>query len=155
MSTTLLSISLCPSCCKRKTVMSLIDLVCRLWCVLYALTHLIQLVEHYSYKPDGLLRVLTEACPRPDGEIGKSRRLTNVKPTSIQCTWNCDKVWEYVEIWTTSVVFFAHRSNWTATDSHYTRPSWINFYPCKCQNTWVCVVSLIYSMCMFSCFMTL
>uniref|UniRef100_A0A3Q0RZ82 Tyrosine-protein kinase n=1 Tax=Amphilophus citrinellus TaxID=61819 RepID=A0A3Q0RZ82_AMPCI len=30
-----------------------------------------QLVEHYSYKPDGLLRVLTEACPRPDGDIGK------------------------------------------------------------------------------------
>ncbi|KAK9532979.1 hypothetical protein VZT92_010336 [Zoarces viviparus] len=29
-----------------------------------------QLVEHYSYKPDGLLRVLTEPCPRPDGEIG-------------------------------------------------------------------------------------
>uniref|UniRef100_A0A4W6DKJ3 Tyrosine-protein kinase n=1 Tax=Lates calcarifer TaxID=8187 RepID=A0A4W6DKJ3_LATCA len=28
-----------------------------------------QLVEHYSYKPDGLLRVLTEPCPRPDGEI--------------------------------------------------------------------------------------
>uniref|UniRef100_A0A673BVH6 Tyrosine-protein kinase n=1 Tax=Sphaeramia orbicularis TaxID=375764 RepID=A0A673BVH6_9TELE len=27
-----------------------------------------QLVEHYSYKPDGLLRVLTEPCPRPDGE---------------------------------------------------------------------------------------
>uniref|UniRef100_A0AAR2IUM8 Tyrosine-protein kinase n=1 Tax=Pygocentrus nattereri TaxID=42514 RepID=A0AAR2IUM8_PYGNA len=26
-----------------------------------------QLVEHYSYKPDGLLRVLTEACPHPDG----------------------------------------------------------------------------------------
>uniref|UniRef100_M3ZU08 Tyrosine-protein kinase SYK n=1 Tax=Xiphophorus maculatus TaxID=8083 RepID=M3ZU08_XIPMA len=25
-----------------------------------------QLVEHYSYKPDGLLRVLTEPCPRPD-----------------------------------------------------------------------------------------
>ncbi|KAI2660124.1 Tyrosine-protein kinase SYK [Labeo rohita] len=24
-----------------------------------------QLVEHYSYKPDGLLRVLTETCPRP------------------------------------------------------------------------------------------
>lgn len=24
-----------------------------------------QLVEHYSYKPDGLLRVLTESCPRP------------------------------------------------------------------------------------------
>lgn len=29
-----------------------------------------QLVEHYSYKPDGLLRVLTESCPRPDGETG-------------------------------------------------------------------------------------
>uniref|UniRef100_A0A3Q1ICW2 Tyrosine-protein kinase n=1 Tax=Anabas testudineus TaxID=64144 RepID=A0A3Q1ICW2_ANATE len=31
-----------------------------------------QLVAHYSYKPDGLLRVLTEPCPRPDGEIGKN-----------------------------------------------------------------------------------
>uniref|UniRef100_A0A8C4I6C7 Tyrosine-protein kinase n=1 Tax=Dicentrarchus labrax TaxID=13489 RepID=A0A8C4I6C7_DICLA len=30
-----------------------------------------QLVEHYSYKPDGLLRVLTDPCPRPDGVIGK------------------------------------------------------------------------------------
>lgn len=29
-----------------------------------------QLVEHYSYKPDGLLRVLTEPCPRPDGQMG-------------------------------------------------------------------------------------
>ncbi|XP_054600037.1 tyrosine-protein kinase SYK isoform X3 [Nothobranchius furzeri] len=27
-----------------------------------------QLVEHYSYKPDGLLRVLTDPCPRPDGD---------------------------------------------------------------------------------------
>ncbi|XP_077398432.1 tyrosine-protein kinase SYK isoform X2 [Vanacampus margaritifer] len=27
-----------------------------------------QLVEHYSYKPDGLLQVLTEPSPRPDGE---------------------------------------------------------------------------------------
>ncbi|XP_017289496.1 tyrosine-protein kinase SYK isoform X1 [Kryptolebias marmoratus] len=27
-----------------------------------------QLVEHYSYKSDGLLRVLTEPSPRPDGE---------------------------------------------------------------------------------------
>uniref|UniRef100_A0A8C9ZNT0 Tyrosine-protein kinase n=1 Tax=Sander lucioperca TaxID=283035 RepID=A0A8C9ZNT0_SANLU len=27
-----------------------------------------QLVEHYSYKPDGLLRVLTVPCPRPDGD---------------------------------------------------------------------------------------
>ncbi|KAM6985362.1 LOW QUALITY PROTEIN: tyrosine-protein kinase SYK [Aplochiton taeniatus] len=25
-----------------------------------------QLVEHYSYKPDGLLRVLTDPCPRPE-----------------------------------------------------------------------------------------
>uniref|UniRef100_A0A8C6KMS7 Tyrosine-protein kinase n=1 Tax=Nothobranchius furzeri TaxID=105023 RepID=A0A8C6KMS7_NOTFU len=30
-----------------------------------------QLVEHYSYKPDGLLRVLTDPCPRPDGDSGK------------------------------------------------------------------------------------
>ncbi|KAM7393435.1 hypothetical protein PAMA_008200 [Pampus argenteus] len=30
-----------------------------------------QLVEHYSYKPDGLLRVLTEPCARPDGGIGQ------------------------------------------------------------------------------------
>nr|XP_015191917.1 PREDICTED: tyrosine-protein kinase SYK isoform X1 [Lepisosteus oculatus] len=29
-----------------------------------------QLVEHYSYKSDGLLRVLTEACPRPDFAAG-------------------------------------------------------------------------------------
>ncbi|KAM4615237.1 tyrosine-protein kinase SYK isoform 2-T2 [Polymixia lowei] len=29
-----------------------------------------QLVEHYSYKPDGLLCVLTEPCPRPGGENG-------------------------------------------------------------------------------------
>uniref|UniRef100_UPI0037E902DD tyrosine-protein kinase SYK isoform X2 n=1 Tax=Semicossyphus pulcher TaxID=241346 RepID=UPI0037E902DD len=29
-----------------------------------------QLVEHYSYKPDGLLRVLTDPCPRPDGDTG-------------------------------------------------------------------------------------
>ncbi|XP_072310130.1 tyrosine-protein kinase SYK isoform X2 [Eucyclogobius newberryi] len=29
-----------------------------------------QLVEHYSYKPDGLLHVLTDTCSRPDGENG-------------------------------------------------------------------------------------
>ncbi|XP_023816381.1 tyrosine-protein kinase SYK isoform X1 [Oryzias latipes] len=29
-----------------------------------------QLVEHYSYKPDGLLRVLTEPSPRQDGHAG-------------------------------------------------------------------------------------
>ncbi|XP_061732823.1 tyrosine-protein kinase SYK [Nerophis ophidion] len=29
-----------------------------------------QLVEHYSYKPDGLLQVLTDPCPRPDGDTG-------------------------------------------------------------------------------------
>ncbi|KAF7656380.1 hypothetical protein LDENG_00042460 [Lucifuga dentata] len=29
-----------------------------------------QLVEHYSYKPDGLLRVLTEPCARPAGNRG-------------------------------------------------------------------------------------
>ncbi|KAE8284716.1 Tyrosine-protein kinase SYK [Larimichthys crocea] len=32
-----------------------------------------QLVEHYSYKPDGLLRVLTEPCQRPDGDIAIGR----------------------------------------------------------------------------------
>uniref|UniRef100_A0A8C5HU52 Tyrosine-protein kinase n=1 Tax=Gouania willdenowi TaxID=441366 RepID=A0A8C5HU52_GOUWI len=31
-----------------------------------------QLVEHYSYKADGLLRVLTETCVRPEGETGKT-----------------------------------------------------------------------------------
>ncbi|XP_060916599.1 tyrosine-protein kinase SYK isoform X2 [Labrus mixtus] len=33
-----------------------------------------QLVEHYSYKPDGLLRVLTDPCPRPDGDTGQMGR---------------------------------------------------------------------------------
>lgn len=33
-----------------------------------------QLVEHYSYKPDGLLRVLTEPCSRPDGGTGLMAR---------------------------------------------------------------------------------
>uniref|UniRef100_A0A3Q0RVB0 Tyrosine-protein kinase n=1 Tax=Amphilophus citrinellus TaxID=61819 RepID=A0A3Q0RVB0_AMPCI len=37
-----------------------------------------QLVEHYSYKPDGLLRVLTEACPRPDGDIERNPYETRV-----------------------------------------------------------------------------
>lgn len=41
------------------------------WCLIGELLSLSQLVEHYSYKPDGLLRVLTDPCPRPDGEIGK------------------------------------------------------------------------------------
>uniref|UniRef100_A0A8C9R8S8 Tyrosine-protein kinase n=1 Tax=Scleropages formosus TaxID=113540 RepID=A0A8C9R8S8_SCLFO len=31
-----------------------------------------QLVEHYSYKPDGLLRVLTEPCAQPEGEAGEN-----------------------------------------------------------------------------------
>lgn len=31
-----------------------------------------QLVEHYSYKPDGLLHVLTDTCPRPDADNGGS-----------------------------------------------------------------------------------
>ncbi|XP_035481176.1 tyrosine-protein kinase SYK isoform X2 [Scophthalmus maximus] len=34
-----------------------------------------QLVEHYSYKPDGLLRVLTEVCPRADGDTVIGRPL--------------------------------------------------------------------------------
>ncbi|XP_067114851.1 tyrosine-protein kinase SYK isoform X1 [Osmerus mordax] len=32
-----------------------------------------QLVEHYSYKPDGLLRVLTDPCPRPEGNVAIGR----------------------------------------------------------------------------------
>uniref|UniRef100_A0A674AJ00 Tyrosine-protein kinase SYK n=1 Tax=Salmo trutta TaxID=8032 RepID=A0A674AJ00_SALTR len=39
-----------------------------------------QLVEHYSYKPDGLLRVLTDACPRPEAAGGM---LTRIKSYSI------------------------------------------------------------------------
>uniref|UniRef100_A0A674AKE9 Tyrosine-protein kinase n=1 Tax=Salmo trutta TaxID=8032 RepID=A0A674AKE9_SALTR len=47
-----------------------------------------QLVEHYSYKPDGLLRVLTDACPRPEGEhfgthsftSNKNRQSYNLNP---------------------------------------------------------------------------
>lgn len=35
-----------------------------------ALPSYLQLVEHYSYKPDGLLRVLTEPSPRQDGHAG-------------------------------------------------------------------------------------
>uniref|UniRef100_A0A8C1AMD7 Tyrosine-protein kinase n=1 Tax=Cyprinus carpio carpio TaxID=630221 RepID=A0A8C1AMD7_CYPCA len=37
-----------------------------------------QLVEHYSYKPDGLLRVLTETCPRPshNSEVSTVTSLT-------------------------------------------------------------------------------
>ncbi|XP_034048122.1 tyrosine-protein kinase SYK isoform X2 [Thalassophryne amazonica] len=34
-----------------------------------------QMVEHYSYKTDGLLGVLTEPCPRPDGEAVLGRPL--------------------------------------------------------------------------------
>lgn len=30
-----------------------------------------QLVDHYSYKPDGLLRVLSDVCHRPDADNGK------------------------------------------------------------------------------------
>lgn len=40
-----------------------------------------QLVEHYSYKPDGLLRVLTDPCPRPPGEIN-TRPLPNPQASS-------------------------------------------------------------------------
>uniref|UniRef100_A0A674AHC5 Tyrosine-protein kinase SYK n=1 Tax=Salmo trutta TaxID=8032 RepID=A0A674AHC5_SALTR len=38
-----------------------------------------QLVEHYSYKPDGLLRVLTDACPRPEGEHFGTHSFTSNK----------------------------------------------------------------------------
>ncbi|XP_037340688.2 tyrosine-protein kinase SYK [Pungitius pungitius] len=42
-----------------------------------------QLVEHYSYKPDGLLRVLTEPCPRPNGETGMSGRQLPPDPSRV------------------------------------------------------------------------
>ncbi|XP_040053780.1 tyrosine-protein kinase SYK isoform X2 [Gasterosteus aculeatus] len=43
-----------------------------------------QLVEHYSYKPDGLLRVLTEPCPRPHGETGMlGRQLLSPDASSV------------------------------------------------------------------------
>lgn len=42
-----------------------------------------QLVEHYSYKPDGLLRVLTNPCVRPAGDIGPLGNLPML-PSSIQ-----------------------------------------------------------------------
>ncbi|TRY71365.1 hypothetical protein DNTS_033201 [Danionella cerebrum] len=37
---------------------------------------LYQLVEHYSYKPDGLLQVLTETCPRSDHPPSELRSTT-------------------------------------------------------------------------------
>uniref|UniRef100_A0A8C2K3T5 Tyrosine-protein kinase n=1 Tax=Cyprinus carpio TaxID=7962 RepID=A0A8C2K3T5_CYPCA len=42
-----------------------------------------QLVEHYSYKPDGLLRVLTETCPRPshDSVVSTVTSLRNAAVT--------------------------------------------------------------------------
>lgn len=44
--------------------------VCSVWYVNSLFSP--QLVEHYSYKPDGLLGVLKETCPRPDGETGNN-----------------------------------------------------------------------------------
>lgn len=38
------------------------------------LLFLFQLVEHYSYKPDGLLRVLTVPCQKIGGQMGESWR---------------------------------------------------------------------------------
>ncbi|CDQ83926.1 unnamed protein product [Oncorhynchus mykiss] len=49
-----------------------------------------QLVEHYSYKPDGLLRVLTDACPRPEGDHFGTHSFTSHK----------NRQRSYVEIWT-------------------------------------------------------
>lgn len=41
------------------------------WC-LWLCPPLFQLVEHYSYKPDGLLRVLTVPCQKIGGQTGGS-----------------------------------------------------------------------------------
>ncbi|CAF96564.1 unnamed protein product [Tetraodon nigroviridis] len=43
-----------------------------------------QLVEHYSYKPDGLLHVLTEPCPRPDGDNGRTRAREVLETPSLE-----------------------------------------------------------------------
>ncbi|XP_028456968.1 tyrosine-protein kinase SYK isoform X2 [Perca flavescens] len=47
-----------------------------------------QLVEHYSYKPDGLLRVLTEPCPRPDGDVLIGRPLLTRDHHGLSSTLN-------------------------------------------------------------------
>ncbi|NWU28098.1 KSYK kinase, partial [Dyaphorophyia castanea] len=48
-----------------------------------------QLVEHYSYKPDGLLRVLTVPCPQHGSENGEScsLRLPNQMPAESKLFW--------------------------------------------------------------------
>uniref|UniRef100_A0A8C0Y9H6 Tyrosine-protein kinase n=1 Tax=Cyprinus carpio carpio TaxID=630221 RepID=A0A8C0Y9H6_CYPCA len=48
-----------------------------------------QLVEHYSYKPDGLLRVLTETCPRPshDSVVSTVTSLRNAAVTMCSQTF--------------------------------------------------------------------
>uniref|UniRef100_A0A8B9JZY1 non-specific protein-tyrosine kinase n=1 Tax=Astyanax mexicanus TaxID=7994 RepID=A0A8B9JZY1_ASTMX len=57
-----------------------------------------QLVEHYTYKPDGLLRVLTEACPHPafshqsaDGRPGvpPNHPQTGVISVPYSCSLSC------------------------------------------------------------------
>lgn len=45
--------------------------LCYLWC-LWLRPPPFQLVEHYSYKPDGLLRVLTVPCQKIGGQTGGS-----------------------------------------------------------------------------------
>ncbi|XP_041429971.1 uncharacterized protein LOC399022 isoform X2 [Xenopus laevis] len=50
-----------------------------------------QLVEHYSYKPDGLLRVLTEPCPRATGckeSFIFNRGACPAPPTHHQLNWS-------------------------------------------------------------------
>ncbi|XP_018600406.1 tyrosine-protein kinase SYK isoform X2 [Scleropages formosus] len=42
-----------------------------------------QLVEHYSYKPDGLLRVLTEPCAQPEGEADRRPAIPHNHPLSV------------------------------------------------------------------------
>lgn len=50
-----------------------------LWCLW--LCPPFQLVEHYSYKPDGLLRVLTVPCQKIGGQTGGS---LTVEPQSLR-----------------------------------------------------------------------
>lgn len=64
------------------TILCDAEMMSRIW-LWWALCCVLQLVEHYSYKPDGLLRVLTETCPRPshDSVVSTVTSLRNAAVT--------------------------------------------------------------------------
>ncbi|KAM5328909.1 tyrosine-protein kinase SYK isoform 2-T3 [Glossophaga mutica] len=47
-----------------------------------------QLVEHYSYKPDGLLRVLTVPCQKPGDPVGTNLEIRPQLPSFHPATWS-------------------------------------------------------------------